>query len=328
MQIRVLLVCAALAATWSGAVAHGAPSYATYIANPIATLPIGVQEPTKFLWVGQYTAGTGEPLINDNGTGHNAWQIADEQATFPAVGNPSYVTALSASASTAARTSGFRFEAFARFIDDFNDGPGMGLSVFLNQRAYHLMLDLDDGDLRATLFGGATKTLTSGRMGTAAYHRFALQSSGGTGVTALFDGQPIGPAWTGISVAAAHPDIAQFGNSGEARANRGAMAFRDVVFELSPTTPIAGDFDGDSDADGRDFLRWQRTLESRVDLSADASSDRVVNSADLAVWRSAFRIASPSSHQTPEPTTTSSLIALIAPALGIGERIRRSSRDA
>lgn len=326
MPFRVLVVCAALAVSWSGAVSHAAPTYATYIANPIATLPIGVQEPTQFFWVGQYTAGTGASLINDNGTGHNAWKITDDQASFPSVGNPSYVTALSASASTTARTSGFRFEAFARFVDNFGSGPSMGLSVFLNQRAYHLMLDLDDGDLRATLLGGQTKKLTSGRTGTAAYHRFVLQSSGGTSVTALFDGQPIGPAWTGVSVTATHPDIAQFGNSGEARANRGAMAFRDVVFELSPTTPVAGDFDGDGDADGRDFLRWQRLLGSRVDLSADANGDRIVNSADLQVWRNALKTASPAGYQTPEPATTSSLTALLAPALGIGERIRRSSR--
>jgi hypothetical protein len=328
MPFRVHLVCAALAASWSGAVACGAPTYATYIANPIATLPIGVQEPTWFFWVGQYTEGTGQSLINDNGTGHNAWKITDNQASFPAVGNPSYVTALSGSASTTARTSGFRFEAFARFVDDFGDDASMGLSVFLNRRAYHLMLDLDDhGDLWAYLRGGGSKKLTAGGTGSAAYHRFVLQSSGGASVTALFDGQPIGPDWTGIGVTATHPDIAQFGNSGEARTNRGAMAFRDVVFELAPIAPVAGDFDSDGDIDGRDFLRWQRMLGSRDDLTADANGDRVVNGADLPVWRDAFEAAPTSAgHQTPEPATVS-LLALIAPALRIGERIRRSRRQ-
>jgi len=326
MTIRTILICTALGPFSFGAMARGGPIYASYEANPIATLPIGVQEPTMFLWVGQYTAGTGTGLINDQGSGHNAWKITDSDNRFPTAGNPSYVTALSASASSTARTSGFRFETFARFVDDFGDGPGMGLSVFLNQRAYHLMLDLNaNGDLQATLHGGATATLTSGGTGRAGYHRFALQSSGGANVTALFDGQPVGGAWTGISVTATHPDIVQFGNSGEARANRSSMAFRDVVFELSPQPLMAGDFDGDRDIDGRDLLTWQKTVGSRFDLRADANGDRVVNSPDLDVWQDAFSSALPTSHQTPEPATMSILATLIIPALWIGGRIRRSS---
>ena len=125
-------------------------------------------------------------------------------------------------------------------------------------------------------------------------------------------------------ILATHPDIAQFGNGGEARANRGAMAFRDVVFELAPTTPVAGDFDGDGDADGRDFLRWQRMLGSRDDLTADANGDRLVNGADLPVWREAFKSVSPASDQTAEPAAMS-LMALIAPAVSDTDIDRHSA---
>jgi hypothetical protein len=198
--------------------------------------------------------------------------------------------------------------------------------VFLNQRAYYLMLDLDANEnLWATLLGGTSKQLTFDGKGSAAYHPFALQSSGGTSVTALFDGQPIGPSWTGVNVALSHPDIFQFGSSGQARGNRGAMAFRDVTLELSPMPKTAGDFDGDNDADGRDLLLWQRTAGSREDLRADANGDRLVNGPDLAVWRGAFAKATSAAHQTPEPATTSLVALLVAPALWISERIRRSS---
>jgi hypothetical protein len=51
----------------------------------------------------------------------------------------------------------------------------------------------------------------------------------------------------------------------------------------------AGDFDSDSDADGSDFLMWQRQLGSTGlfplnDLSADANGDGVVDASDLALW--------------------------------------------
>jgi hypothetical protein len=327
MLIRTIACCLALLPLSFGRLARGGSIYATYVANPIATLPIGVQDPAQFLWVAQNTTGTGAGLINDHGTGHNAWQITDEEEAFPSVGNPSYETTLRGANSTTARTSGFRFEAFARFVDDFDDAASMGLTVFLNQRAYYLMLDLDDNEnLWASLLGGTSKQLTFDGRGSADFHRFALQSSGGTSVTALFDGQPIGPSWTGVNVPVSHPDIFQFGSSGQARANRGAMAFRDVTLELSPMAKRAGDFDGDNDADGRDLLLWQRTAGSREDLRADANSDRVVNGPDLTVWRGAFAKATPAAHQTPEPATTSLVTVLVAPALQIGERYRRSFR--
>jgi hypothetical protein len=326
MLIRTTLCCLALLPLTFVRLAHGGTIYHTYVANPIATLPIGVQDPAQFLWVAQDTTGTGAALINDLGTGHNAWRITDAQSSFPAVGNPSYETTLGGGYSTTARTSGFRFEAFARFVDDFDDGASMGLTVFLNQRAYYLMLDLDDNEnLWASLLGGSSKQLTFDGTGSAAYHRIALQSTGGTSVTALFDGQPIGPSWTGVNVALSHPDIFQFGSSGQARANRGAMAFRDVTLELSPTPAKIGDFDDDNDVDGRDLLLWQRTTGSREDLRADANGDRVVNGPDLAIWRTAFGRATATAHQTPEPATTSLAALLVVPALRIGERIRRSS---
>jgi hypothetical protein len=55
---------------------------------------------------------------------------------------------------------------------------------------------------------------------------------------------------------------------------------------------IQGDFDGDGDVDGRDFLIWQRGFGT-VQLTAsaadgDADADRDVDGADLTVWRNNY----------------------------------------
>jgi ELWxxDGT repeat protein len=52
-----------------------------------------------------------------------------------------------------------------------------------------------------------------------------------------------------------------------------------------------GDYDSDADADGADFLIWQRTLGAappQAGGGADGNQDGVVNAADLGVWRGRF----------------------------------------
>lgn len=272
-------------------------------------------------WVNNDVLTTSK-AINEGGSGLNGWILTD---AVPALPNPSYVTDLGGAASTwnAVLRDGFRFEATARYVADLGGGPNMGISLHLNGRAYHLMLDLNAaGDLQATLSGRAGATvLTSGGTGTAAYHRFALASNGGANVTAYFDDQPIGAPWTGTALT--HTNIALWGNADAARNAMGTMAFNSVTFELGPLVPrVAGDFDDDLDVDGNDFLVWQRTLGSRTNLSADANGNGVVDVADLALWRTARDAQSlgTASHGTPEPSAA--LLALVA-AMGIAARRSR-----
>lgn len=60
-----------------------------------------------------------------------------------------------------------------------------------------------------------------------------------------------------------------------------------------PVVPESGDFDGDGDVDGRDFLAWQRgygkTSASKAD--GDANNDQVVNQTDLAIWQTQYGTA-------------------------------------
>lgn len=57
-----------------------------------------------------------------------------------------------------------------------------------------------------------------------------------------------------------------------------------------PVVPESGDFDGDGDVDGRDFLAWQRGFGSTNATKAqgDANNDQVVNQADLAIWQTQY----------------------------------------
>jgi hypothetical protein len=312
MSRAYFVVCVALslcAAAADGA--RGGYLYIDYLANPLATLPVGVSDPDLYGWVPNNSAGSGTPVINDNGLGINAWLMTDASTAMP---NPSYVIALDSQASASVTQAGFRFEAHARYISDFGTAGNMGLTMFLNQRAYNLMFDLNAaGDLQATLYGrSGTTVLTSGGTGTARYHQISLESSGGQDVTAKFDGQPIGAAWPGIAVTAVHPNIIQFGNSNQALAARGTMAFHEVTFEVGPIVDLTADADGDADVDGGDYLAWQRTLSSRTELAADANGDGIVNGADLPLWRQNFgsRVATVSSGQSaPEPSSATLALA-------------------
>lgn len=324
MRMRCGLWTSLALAVWATPV-HGSYVYIDYEANPRATLPVGVSDPANYGWVKLNAAGAGAPVINDGGRGVNAWQVTDGSTQMP---NPSYVMALDSSAAAEAIRDGFQLEAYARYVSDYGGAASMGLCVHLNQRAYHFMLDLNSaGDLQATLYGraGGPTVLTSGGTGTAGYHRFSLQSSGGASVTALFDGQPIGAGWNGVALQ--HENIVLWGNSNQAMTGRGVMAFHDVTFAVGrPNTTITGDADGDADVDGADFLRWQRALGSNTDLTADANGDRSVNAADLTMWRGAFgtrTLAALGGGIVPEPAATT-IVGWVVAAAAITHR--RSAR--
>lgn len=77
------------------------------------------------------------------------------------------------------------------------------------------------------------------------------------------------------------------------------------IFEL----PLPGDFDGDGDVDGRDFLAWQRGESTRGPLDAQ----------DLADWQVNYNLGSLTTiTAVPEPTSAVSLA--IALALGLCRR--------
>jgi len=65
--------------------------------------------------------------------------------------------------------------------------------------------------------------------------------------------------------------------------------------------PRPGDFDKDGDADGADFLKWQRA-RGGADPMVDANVDGIVDGKDLAIWASSFgAAAAPTLVAVPEP---------------------------
>src|SRR5262249_34684069 len=82
------------------------------------------------------------------------------------------------------------------------------------------------------------------------------------------------------------------------------------------TNIVPGDFDGDADVDGADFVAWQTNfpLASSATLAqGDADADGDVDGADFVVWQTNFPFTpSPAVSPVPEPTAFFLAIAAVA----------------
>jgi len=90
------------------------------------------------------------------------------------------------------------------------------------------------------------------------------------------------------------------------------------VTPAATETPT-GDFDGDGDADGHDFLTWQSNYgRTGAALNqGDADLNGTVNDADFAIWKSEFgqtNLAAPAGSAVPEPTSLAAALFAIAAA--------------
>src|SRR5215213_4343786 len=214
MRTRTGRLGALLPAVWvalaTSQLATASYVYMDYYAGPTtpASTPKNVWSPDLWGWVDLHAGLAGAGVVNPLGDGMNAWRITDSLAAIP---NPAYVSALTSSAQTDAARDGWRLSTSARYVDDFGTGANQGVSTYIGNRAYHLMLDLTaGGDLQATLYDQTPRVyrLTTGGNGAAAFHRFKLQNSPGTAIVAFeFDGQVIDSQWDGIAIA--HPGTVQ-----------------------------------------------------------------------------------------------------------------------
>ncbi|MDZ4656118.1 MAG: family 10 glycosylhydrolase [Bythopirellula sp.] len=86
----------------------------------------------------------------------------------------------------------------------------------------------------------------------------------------------IGSFWTEYNVAHLTPGAYQF--------NVPSATFVELLVDRRSATSFLGDFDGDEDVDGRDFLVWQRNIGMTTGATAahgDANADGKVDAADL-----------------------------------------------
>jgi hypothetical protein len=97
-----------------------------------------------------------------------------------------------------------------------------------------------------------------------------------------------------------------------------------TVVSFKATANPSADFDGDGDADGEDFLRWQRGLGKAIGVShaeGDADRDGDVDQDDLKLWKGA---AGASAKSIPEPTAA--VMALAGLAMGAWAALARRAR--
>jgi hypothetical protein len=101
----------------------------------------------------------------------------------------------------------------------------------------------------------------------------------------------------------------------------------DLAFFLqsAPTGPHPGDFDGDGDVDGADFVAWQTNFpkaSGAVLAEGDADGDGDVDGADFVVWQTNFPFT-PGSAASPVPEPTSFMLSVAGlAAIGIVFRSR------
>jgi hypothetical protein len=96
---------------------------------------------------------------------------------------------------------------------------------------------------------------------------------------------------------------------------------------ISP--PTTGDFDGDGDKDGADFLRWQRGLGITTGAAlgqGDGNGDGDVDAADLAAWKSQFATSVAASSNVPEAASLALALAGLGGAAALG-RARSSCEN-
>jgi hypothetical protein len=132
----------------------------------------------------------------------------------------------------------------------------------------------------------------------------------------LLDGDPV--TFTNLEI----PGTGTYHNDGtsiDPNGHRGVQAINDVNVVVGfsdnddgiykgfvgvPKTGVAGDFDRDGDADGRDFVLWQRSYGSSMwaGSGADGNSNGIVDAADLAIWQGAYGAGLVAALPVPEPT--------------------------
>jgi hypothetical protein len=95
--------------------------------------------------------------------------------------------------------------------------------------------------------------------------------------------------------------------------------------DVGTSVPLSGDYDGDEDVDGDDYLVWKRDFGLSAASAADGNNDGVVNAADYVVWRnnaaaSSAGLVVSNAAAVPEPSAISLALWLAIASLAAHRR--------
>jgi hypothetical protein len=130
------------------------------------------------------------------------------------------------------------------------------------------------------------------------------------------------PGAPGINILAFYSDASAFFSGGASN------AYIDNLVVINNDLPPLGngDYDGDLDVDGADFLLWQRSFGDSLEpgTGADGNGDGHVDAGDLAVWRETFGLSAtvPTYSPVPEPAISLPTMILLT-AVSVACRTRR-----
>lgn len=168
------------------------------------------------------------------------------------------------------------------FEPTFTDGSD---DLFGPDRPFHVAIEIDDGD------------------GTPTTERYGIKINGAP-ITWSQTGESSNywvPGAPGINILAFYSDASAFFSGGASN------AYIDNLVVINNDLPPLGngDYNGDLDVDGADFLVWQRMFADTTasGTGADGDGDGQIGAGDLAVWREGFgsTAARPTSSVVPEP---------------------------
>ncbi|QDT75268.1 hypothetical protein [Lacipirellula limnantheis] len=112
----------------------------------------------------------------------------------------------------------------------------------------------------------------------------------------------------------------QFGDDLALRDSDFYFAWVDFANPLTPTTPLAGDFDHDGNVDGDDLTLWKAAYGATA--VGDADSDGDSDGADFLVWQRNFGAGAPVAGAVPEPAAIG--LALLGGAALLAARKRNA----
>lgn len=214
-----------------------------YDAGTTTTRPAGPLDPTTFEagnWVKAASTQFGMTegaVIDDAGTGLNAWRITDNNSAANG-GVVNFTIPIEQPSIDLARTNGWRIVTRSRLVDNFGSTGADHVVIFADaatRTRYGLIWGVDASlNLYVTPLGGSTYTLTtSGVEATTAYHTHILAYNPETkAVSYYFDGRLIVDNYTGQVITV--PKGLTFGSASSGA--KGEMNYNLVQLDVVGTT--------------------------------------------------------------------------------------------